>query len=149
MRFSRVATAAALLCFAATMPPGAAAAAQANKPVSIYEVLGVKPPGLRGAELDAAVREASAFPLGSEQNPVRTQGIAGQRSYLARLRCSNGRAPKVLGRGIGMPSPFGGITDFYSLRCERGEPAAATIAMDMYHEHVEHRPVPGFNIVGR
>ena len=128
---------------------GHAALAQqpARQPAnSIYELMGMKPPGLRGAELDAAVRKASAFPLGSQQNPVRVQGVAGEKNYLAKLRCSDGRSPTVGGRSIGMPSPFGGITDIFSVKCETGQPSVAAIAMDMYHEHVEARPVPGFTM---
>lgn len=132
-----------ILSLTAAAPPSTGK----DEPVGFFEALGMKPPGLRGAELEAAVRAANVFPLGSDRNPVRTKGIEGQRDYLSRLRCSDGRAPKVLGRGPGMPSPFGGIIDIYSLRCEGGEPETAAVRMDMYHEHVETRAAPGFTIV--
>lgn len=127
----------------------ASAAAQEPKTMTLYEALGMKSPGLRGAALDKAVSAAAAFPLGSEQNPVRTRFGGGQGAYLARLRCSDGSAPQVLGRALGSPSPFGGVPDIYTVACPGGTPASATIAMDTYHEHVETRPVPGFTIVRR
>ena len=116
-----------------------------NQPISLYDLFGVKPPGLRGAELDSAVAAASNIPLGTDKNPVRVAGIKGERDYLARLRCSGGRAPKVVGRHTGMPSPFGGVSDVYGVQC--GSAATTSIHMDMYHEHVETRAVPGFAIV--
>lgn len=120
--------------------------AQDAKPKTLYELFGLKEPGLRGAELDAAVAKASAFPLGSEQNPVRVRGPAGERDYIARLRCSDGRAPVIRGRATAMPSPFGGITDQYVVDCKDSTPATASVYMDMYHDHVEDRPVPGFTV---
>ena len=134
-----------LACLSALVFP-APAPAQAAKPMSIYEAFGLKEPGLRGTELDAAVAKANAFPLGSEQNPVRARGPAGERDYIARLRCSDGRAPVIRGRATAMPSPFGGITDQYVVDCKNGAPATASVYMDMYHDHVEHRPVPGFTL---
>lgn len=133
-----------LLSTAASLAAAAPASAQAQKPISLYELMGVKPPGLRGAELEAAVRAAAVYPLGSAQNPVRTKGIAGQRAYLARLRCPDGKAPQVLGRGIAPPSPFGGVGDTYGVTCAG---TRLQIEMDMYHDHVETRAVPGFTIV--
>ena len=136
---------ASLIAAGFSMPVATApASAQAQKPISLYELMGVKPPGLRGAELEAAVRAAAAHPLGSGQNPVRTKGIAGQRAYLARLRCPDGNAPHVLGRGTSAPSPFGGVGDTYGVTCAG---TRHQIEMDMYHDHVETRAVPGFTIV--
>lgn len=139
----------ALLLLPCSLIAASAALAQAappapTAPVSLYDLMGVAPPGLRGAELEAAVAAAAPHPLGSAKNPVRTRGIAGQRAYLARLRCPDGKRPKVLGRGLGPPSPFGGVGDTYAVTC--GDVRHA-IEMDMYHDHVEPRPVPGFTIV--
>ena len=132
----------------AALPPTMAppSATTPGKPISLYDLMGVKPPGLRGAELEAAVVAAAPFALGSSQNPVRTRGIDGQRAYLARLRCPDRKRPKVLGRGLGPPSPFGGVGDSYGVTCAG---ARHQIEMDMYHDHVEPRPVPGFTIVAR
>ena len=123
----------------------AAPALAQDKPKTLYELFGVPEPGLRGAELDAAVKAAEPFPLGSEKNPVRTKGISGQRAYLASLRCADGKAPKVLGRGTGPLSPFGGVGDVYGVVCAGGE--TVHIHMDMYHDWVEMRAVPGFTFV--
>lgn len=118
----------------------------AQQPQSLYEALGIAEPGLRGAALDAAVAKAASSPLGSVANPVRAQGVAGERDYLARLRCADGQAPEVLGRGSSMRSPFGGITDIYSLRCNGAAPTSHKIIFDMYHQHRETRAVPGFTL---
>lgn len=136
-----------LVSAAASLAGVAPALAQDNKPRSIYDVFGLKEPGFRGAELEAAVRTASAFPLGSEKNPVRAKGPTGQRHYIARLRCSDGHAPEIRGRAAAMPSPFGGINDQYVVDCKGGTPATTSITMDMYHDHVETLAVPGFTIV--
>lgn len=136
--------ASALLACLSFLAFAAPAYAQEAKPKTLYELMGVPEPGLRGAELEAAVKAAEPYPLGSQQNPVRTKGIAGQRAYLASLRCGDGKPPRVLGRGIGPPSPFGGVGDEYRVRCDGGE--AVGIHMDMYHDWVELRAVPGFTI---
>ena len=51
----------------------------------------------------------------------------GERAYLARLRCADGRAPQVLGRYTGPPSPFGGVSDVYGVQCAAA--AAAEVHM--------------------
>ena len=92
---------------------------------------------------------AAAYPLGSEKNPVRASGPSGERAYLARLRCSDGTVPTVQQRGSVGLGPYGKIMDVYPVTCENGQPAAARIYIDMYHDHVEARPVPGFTIAAR
>lgn len=147
MRISRgLAALAALFALAAC---ASTAAAPQPKTMTIYEAFGIQEPGLRGAALDRAVRAAAAFPLGSEQNPVRAQGPAGQREYLGRLRCADGRAPLIRGRMAGAIGPFGGIMDEYGVACPGSTPATAVIRLDMYHAHVETSPVPGFTITPR
>lgn len=133
-----------LTCLAALA--AAPALAQEAKPMTLYEAFGVKEPGLRGAELEAAVKAADPYALGSEKNPVRAKGPGGERAYLASLRCADGKAPKVLGRMTGPPSPFGGVGDVYGVACEGG--GTVTIHMDMYHDWIEVRPVPGFTFAG-
>lgn len=88
----------------------------------------------------------SDHPFGSEKNPVRASGPAGERAYLERLRCSDGNAPAFERRGSVGTGPYGSIMDVYELQCLTGEPAKALVYMDMYHRHVEDRPVPGFTI---
>ena len=101
---------------------------------------------MKGAKLEAAVAAASAHPLGSEQNPVRANMPQGQRAYLERLRCSDGNAPAFQRGGSVGSGPYGSIMDVYALECLSGQPAKASVYMDMYHDHVEDRPVPGFTI---
>jgi hypothetical protein len=97
--------------------------------------------------LGEALEEAARHPLGSRQNPVRAEMPAGQRAYLARLRCSNGTAPTFervgnLGAGV-----FGSIVDQFDVRCQNSAPLRTIIVMDMYFPgHVETRPVDGFTL---
>lgn len=87
-------------------------------------------------------------PLGSDRNPVRADMPAGQRAYLARLRCANGRAPTFNRIGSMGAGPYGSIMDAYSVICAGSSPAESVVHMDMYHAgHVEAAAVPGFTIV--
>ncbi len=95
----------------------------------------------------AGCATVSSQPLGSPENPVRATGPMGQRSYLARLRCSDGSPPDFERGGSVGAGPYGSIMDVYSLRCASGQPGSASVYMDLYHRHVENRPVPGFSIV--
>jgi len=104
-------------------------------------------PALSPGAMNRAIEAAQAHPLGSEANPVRSAMPPGERAYIARLRCSDGNAPEIVSRGSTGVGPFGNILDNYSVRCVSGTPATASIYMDMYHDHVETRAVPGFTIV--
>ncbi|WP_309622242.1 hypothetical protein [Novosphingobium sp.] len=100
---------------------------------------------LQGKELDAAIATAEAHPLGSEANPVRVTAPQGQRAYLSRQRCSNGKAPTFFRRGNVGEGPFGNIVDLYIVTCDGAEPAESMVYMDMYHGgFMEKRPLPGF-----
>lgn len=99
---------------------------------------------IRSVEAAAA---AAGHPLGSASNPVRASMPPGQRAYLARLRCSDGSPPAYQRGGSVGTGPYGKIMDVYELKCAAGQPATAAVYMDMYHNHVEDRPVPGFTIV--
>lgn len=104
---------------------------------------------MQGRELERAVEQAEKHPLGSSENPVRVSRPQGQRAYLARLRCADGKAPKFQRRGNLGPGVFGNIVDLYDLRCEGSEPATSEVVMDLYHlGRNEDRPVPGFTISG-
>ncbi len=113
------------------------------------------PPGrlIAGASLipdaaeDPVIAAAAAFPLGSIENPVRVGGPQGESAYLARLRCSDGSAPRVGGRSERGVGAFGSLVAAYRLNCGA---AAADLVMDMYHdEHREDRAPPGFTILPR
>lgn len=104
---------------------------------------------VEGEELEQRITNASAYPLGSKENPVRAQGPAGQRAYLSRLRCADLKKPRFYRIGSAGMSPFGNIVDIYSVTCVGSEPAEREIWMDMYHRgHIEDAAVPGFGIAG-
>lgn len=99
----------------------------------------------KGAALDAALKAAEKHPMGSEKNPVRADMPEGQRAYLQRLRCANGKPPNYQRAGNIGPGVFGSIVDLYEVRCDGSTPAEAEVYMDMYFPgHVEQRTVPGF-----
>lgn len=107
-------------------------------------------PSIAGAALARLVREAAAHPLGSARNPVRAEMPGGQRAYLARLRCQNGRAPTYARRGNVGPGVFGNIVDLYDVDCGAAAPGRVEVYMDMYHpRHEETATVPGFTIRAR
>lgn len=101
--------------------------------------------GLTGDDLVKAIKDADAHPLGSYKNPVRVSSPAGERAYLSRLMCADGRhAGFERGGSTGM-GPFGTILDVYAVDC--ADTPTARVYMDMYHsDYVETRAVPGFTI---
>lgn len=102
-----------------------------------------------GDALEAKLAEASEYPLGTRENPVRAQGPAGQRAYLARLRCSDTSRPSFYREGSAGVSPYGNIVDVYNVTCEGAKPAKSSIFIDMYHRgYEETEAVPGFGIAG-
>ena len=113
-------------------------------PEQILSMLGM---GTSDEELDKAVAEAGAHPLGTTKNPVRVGGPHGERAYIARLRCSDGSRPKVGQRGSAGVGAFGTIVDVYPLDCGKAAPGRFELVMDMYHdEHREQRAPAGFTI---
>lgn len=101
-----------------------------------------------GSRLQRRIAAASAFPLGSMNNPVRAEMPAGEHAYLRRLRCSDGRAPAFQRMGSVGIGVYGNIVDGYHVSCGSAPPGDVHVHMDMYHRgHVENRPVPGFAIV--
>lgn len=99
-------------------------------------------------DLAAAIAAAAAHPLGSRENPVRVGGPQGEHDYIARLRCSDGNAPRVgQRRNLGVGA-FGSIVDGYPLDCGAAAPGQTLLVMDMYHdEHRETNAPPGFTLV--
>lgn len=99
-------------------------------------------------ELSAALATASAFPLGSRDNPIRAESPKGQRAYLSRLRCADGHAPYFSRIGNVGPGVFQSIVDDYAVDCGTSAPGQVHIMMDMYFKgYVEDRAVPGFSIL--
>jgi hypothetical protein len=100
---------------------------------------------LSEADLAARIAAAATQPLGSADNPVRAEMPAGQRAYIARLRCPDGAAPDIAGRfNIGL-GPFGGVVDAYRLDCRSD--GVRTLHLDMYHPgHRETAAAAGWTI---
>jgi hypothetical protein len=109
------------------------------------DIFGMQVPG--GTALEKLIAEAQAHPLGSEKNPVRADMPGGQRAYLSRLRCADGKRPafsRVGSFGVGV---YGRIIDGYEVLCDGSTPEKAMIYMDMYHPgHREPAGVAGFTI---
>ena len=85
---------------------------------------------------------ASAYPLGTLENPVRVGGPEGERAYLARLRCADGSPVTVGARSEAGVDAFGSVAGAYTVTCGQ---TRSRIVFDMYHEeHVETRAPAGF-----
>ena len=139
----------AALTVCALLAGGCATTASAPRVGTDGSALGAllgRSPAKSGAELERAVAAADQHPLGSLLNPVRVSMPQGQRAYLDRLRCADGRAPTYFRRGNVGFGVFGGIVDDYAVTCA-GQ-TAVSVQMDMYHPtHRETRSVPGFTLV--
>lgn len=98
-----------------------------------------------GKGKDESAKKVSGA-LGTKDNPVRCDDPKGERQYLNRLRCSDGKRPVYSRIGSFGLGPYGNILDGYRVKCEGSD--EATVFMDMYHEgYVEKEAVPGFTIV--
>lgn len=101
---------------------------------------------LTQTSLEARIEAAGAYPLGSEENPVRVRGPEGTRSYLRRLRCETGETPhttRVRYRGVGV---YGTLVQVYEVQCSQSDPIY--VWMDMYHRRdTETDPIPGFDLI--
>lgn len=126
----------------AAVPPAAAPA----EPLGFMERMRLE--ALGGDTLEERIAKASAFPLGSKDNPVRVNMPQGEHSYLLRLRCSNNKAPRYERIGSFGVGVFGAIIDGYDVVCTgRGEPKKSLIYMDMYHPaHDETAAPEGFTL---
>jgi hypothetical protein len=136
--------AALLLALQATPPPPPIG----QRDVQPQQLLGQASPGDVMAEIEAQAAAAAAHPLGTAENPVRVGGPEGERAYLARLRCANGRAPDVGDRREAGVGAYGSIVASYAVDCGAAAPGRASIVLDMYHEeHRETRAPAGFTLV--
>jgi hypothetical protein len=98
-----------------------------------------------GSELDKLIAAADKHPLGSDKNPVRVSGPAGQRAYLSTLRCADGKAPQFYRVGNFGVGAFGNIVDGYDVTCPGSSPEKTMVVMDMYHSgRTESRTIAGF-----
>lgn len=97
-----------------------------------------------------AIAATAAHPLGTVQNPIRVAGPEGERAYLARLRCADGRAPAIGARAAAGVGAFGSLVDSYALDCGAAAPGRVSLVMDKYHkENPESRAPAGFRIEAR
>ena len=100
-----------------------------------------------GKDLEKLIEKAQAHPLGSKDNPVRADMPGGQRAYLNRLRCADGKRPTYVRVGSFGAGVYGRIIDGYEVLCDGSSPEKSMIFMDMYHPgHKEPAAVPGFTI---
>lgn len=137
MLFRRTALAALAACLLA----GPAAAQELSD--EWLEFMGRKP----DAEVATIAEAAAVHPLGSQENPVRASDVSGQRDYLRRLRCADGKVPKFSRTGSFGAGIYGSIIDGYLVLCPGSEPAETMVFIDLYHPgHVEAGAVPGFTI---
>jgi hypothetical protein len=117
---------------------------QSPAPREMIEAVGS---GNTDAALAQAMSEARVHPLGTALNPVRVAGPDGERAYLARLRCADGRAPT-----IGRPVPagvgaYGSLVEAYPLDCGAAAPGRVSIVVDRYHEENPEVGAPrGFQV---
>ncbi len=113
------------------------------------DVLAAVGSGNTDAALAEAIAEAGAHPLGTIRNPVRVAGPDGERAYLARLRCSDGRAPAIGAKSAAGVGAYGSLVDAYALDCGAAAPGRISLVVDRYHEeNPEARAPAGFRIAG-
>ena len=131
--------AAAIAVSAAAKPPRV----ESPAPRDILALVGS---GNTDAELQRAIAAANAHPLGSAENPIRVAGPEGSRSYIQRLRCADGSAPKVGMKEEGGVGGYGSVLALYPLDCGAAAPGKVDLRVDIYHEeHVETRAPAGFS----
>jgi hypothetical protein len=96
-------------------------------------------------EMRQLAAAADAHPLGTIDNPIRVGGPEGEHSYLGKLRCADGTAPRIGARRDAGVGAFGSVVGAYALSCGAD---TRTIIFDMYHEeHVETRAPAGFTLL--
>jgi hypothetical protein len=135
-------TAAALTASAASAQPPPRVESPA--PRELIEGIGS---GNSDAAIAQAIAAASAHPLGTLQNPIRVGGPEGERAYLARLRCADGRAPGIGARASAGVGAYGSLVDSYPLDCGAAAPGKVSLVLDKYHaDHAEQRAPAGFQI---
>ncbi len=98
------------------------------------------------------LRDSAAIarhPLGSRENPVRCNGVAGGKDYLARLRCPDGSVPTFRRIGEAGHGPYGTPLDHFLIDCPLDSGGfRVAVFMDFHHNgHVEAQAIAGFTIV--
>ena len=142
MKYRVLLLAAALTASAATaqQPPRE----QSPAPRALLEGIGS---GNTDAALEQAIAAAAAHPLGTLENPIRVAGPEGERAYLARLRCADGRAPAIGARTAAGIGAYGSLVDAYAVDCGPAAPGKVSLVLDKYHEeHPEQGAPDGFQV---
>ncbi len=138
-----------VLPLAAALTASAASAQQPPRvespaPRELVEAIGS---GNSDAAIQQAIAAANAHPLGTLGNPIRVGGPEGERAYLARLRCSDGRAPGIGAKAAAGIGTYGSVVDAYPLDCGAAAPGKVSLILDKYHEGNEEQRAPaGFQI---
>lgn len=104
---------------------------QSPAPRDVLEAVGA---GNTDAALAAAITAADAHPLGTIENPIRVAGPEGERAYLARLRCADGRSPAIGARAQTGIGAYGSMVDSYPVDCGAAAPGRVSLVLDKYHE---------------
>jgi len=113
-------------------------------PRELLEAIGS---GNSDAALEQAIAAAGTHPLGTLANPIRVAGPEGERAYLARLRCSDGRAPAIGARSAAGVGAYGSLVDAWPVDCGAAAPGRVSLVLDKYHEeHPESGAPAGFTI---
>ena len=135
-----------LLLAAALLAAPAAAQPPREQSPAPRDVLAAVGAGNSDQALADAIAAAAAHPLGTVQNPIRVAGPEGERAYLARLRCADGRAPGIGARAAAGIGAFGSLVDAYPLDCGGAAPGKVSLVLDKYHEeNPETRAPAGFS----
>lgn len=134
-----------LLCFLAALAAPALAQPPRVQSPAPRDVLASVGEGNSDAALAQAIAAAAAHPLGTLANPVRVAGPEGERAYLARLRCADGRAPRVGAEAAAGVGAYGSLVHSFALDCGLAAPGRTNLVIDRYHEeNPESRAPAGF-----
>lgn len=98
--------------------------------------------GNSDAVLEQAIAAAAAHPLGTLANPIRVAGPEGERAYLARLRCADGRAPAIGAKAAAGVGAYGSLVDAWPIDCGVAAPGKVSLVLDKYHEEHPEQSVP-------
>ena len=128
----------AAVSLALAMPTAPAVAQPTSGPIEIQTAGGRK-------TITPDWQKINAQPLGTRNNPVRADGIAGERAYMTRLRCANGTVIYEQRRiGSGGVGPYTTDTATWEVECY-GE--LFIVYLDGSHPgYVERRAARGFSI---
>lgn len=131
-----------LIIAAALLAAPAAAQPPREQSPAPRDILAAVGSGNSDQALADAIAAAQAHPLGSLQNPIRVAGPEGERAYLARLRCADGRAPGIGARTAAGVGAYGSLVDAYALDCGAAAPGEVSLVMDKYHEENPESAAP-------